>query len=83
MPKIMYTISYAFNITLLIVIIVKDYLSGFISIIFLLSKMLQNLGLCVLLEGFTNFLVDPYYDPLLLVMITVNSISTYYLEPPK
>ena len=26
-PKIMYTISYAFNITLLIVIIVKDYLS--------------------------------------------------------
>ena len=32
MPKIMYTISYTFNITLLIVIIVKDYLSGFISI---------------------------------------------------
>ena len=31
-PKIMYTISYAFNNTLLIVIIVKDYLSGFISI---------------------------------------------------
>ena len=30
--KIMYTISYAFNNTLLIVIIVKDYLSGFISI---------------------------------------------------
>ena len=28
-PKIMYTISYAFNITLLIIIIVKDYLSGF------------------------------------------------------
>ena len=26
------TISYAFNITLLIVIIVKDYLSGFMSI---------------------------------------------------
>ena len=24
-PKIMYTISYAFNITLLVVIIVKDY----------------------------------------------------------
>ena len=31
-PKIMYIISYAFNITLLIVIIIKDYLSGFISI---------------------------------------------------
>ena len=31
-PKIMYTISYAFNITLLIVIIVENYLSGFISI---------------------------------------------------
>ena len=30
--KIMYTISYAFNISFLIVIIVKDYLSGFISI---------------------------------------------------
>ena len=31
-PKIIYTISYTFNITLLIVITVKDYLSGFISI---------------------------------------------------
>ena len=31
-PKIMYTISYAFNITRLIVIIVKDYLNGFMSI---------------------------------------------------
>ena len=31
-PKIMYTISYAFNIALLIVIIVKDYLSGFLSV---------------------------------------------------
>ena len=31
-PKIMYTISYAFNITLLIVIIAKYYLSGFIRI---------------------------------------------------
>ena len=31
-PKIMYNISYAFNITWLIVIIVKDYLSGFMSI---------------------------------------------------
>ena len=64
--KIMYTISYAFNITLLIVIFVKDYLSGFMSIyICLLSKMLQNLWSCILLEGFINFLVDPYYVPLL------------------
>ena len=31
-PKIMYIVSYAFNLTLLIVIIVKDYLRGFISI---------------------------------------------------
>ena len=31
-PKIMYTISYAINITWLIVIIVKDYLSSFMSI---------------------------------------------------
>ena len=78
-PKIMYTISYAFNITLLIVIIVKVYLSGFISTyICLLSKMLQNLGSCVLLEGFTNFLVDPNYDPLSLVMIqyTIKSKQT-------
>ena len=62
------TISYAFNITLLIVIIVKDYLSSFISIC-LLSKMLHNLRLCILLEDFSNFLVDPYYDPLSWVMI--------------
>ena len=40
-PKIMYTISYAFNITLLIVIIVKEYLNGFISVC-LLSKMLHQ-----------------------------------------
>ena len=31
--------------------------------------MLQNLGSCVLLEGFTNFSVDSYYDPLSWVMI--------------
>ena len=31
-PKIMYTISYAFNIALLIVIIVKRLLSGFLSV---------------------------------------------------
>ena len=69
-PKIMYTISYAFNNTLLIVIIVKDYLSGFISIYVCFprcSKTSDHAG--ILLEGFTNFLVDPYYDPLSLVMI--------------
>ena len=32
MPKIMYTISYTFNIALPIVIIVKDYLSGILSV---------------------------------------------------
>ena len=68
-PKIMYTIFYAFNITLLIVIIVITTTERLFECIFLLSKMLQNFGSCVLLEGFTNFLVDPYYDPLSLVMI--------------
>ena len=33
--------------------------------------MLQNLGSCTLLEGFTNFSVDPYYDQLSLVMIII------------
>ena len=67
-PKIMYTISYAFNIALLIVIIVMTTERLF-ECICLLSRMLQNLGPCVLIEGFTNFSVDPYYDPLSLVMI--------------
>ena len=58
-PKIMCTISYAFNITLLIVIIVR--LFERLYELCLLSKMLQNLGSCVLLEGFSNFLVDPYF----------------------
>ena len=31
-PKIMCAISYAFNIILLIVIIIKDYLSSFLSV---------------------------------------------------
>ena len=69
-PKIMYTISYAFNIALLIVIIVKNYMSGFLSVC-LLSRMLQNFRLCILLEGFTNFSVNPY-DPLSWVMIWRN-----------
>ena len=65
--KIMYTISYAFNIALLIVIITTT--EWLFECICLLSRMLQNLGPCVLLEGFTNFSVDPYHDPLSLVMI--------------
>ena len=67
-PKIVYTISYAFNISLLIVIIVIMTTERLFECICLLSKMLQSLGLYVLLEGFTNFLVDPYSDPLSLVM---------------
>ena len=69
MPKIMYTISYAFNIALLIVIIVIMTTEQLFECTCLLSRMLQNLRSCVLLEGFANFLVDPYYDPLSLVMI--------------
>ena len=68
-PKIMYTIFYAFNIALLIVIIVITTTERLFEYICLLSRMLQNLGSCVLLEGFTNFSVDPYYDLLSLVMI--------------
>ena len=71
MPKIMYTISYAINITWLIVIIVITTTERLFECICLLSRMLQNLGLCVLLEGFTNLLVDPYYDPLSWVMIAL------------
>ena len=70
-PKIMYTISYALNIALLIVIIVIMSTERLFECICLLSRKLQNLGLCILLGGFTNFSVDPYYDPLSLVMITV------------
>ena len=68
-PKIMYTISYAFNIALLIVIIVITTTEWIFECICLLSRMFQNLGSCVLLEGFTNLSVDPYYDPISLVMI--------------
>ena len=68
-PKIMYTISYAFNITLLIVIIVITTTERLFDCTCLLSRMLKNLRSCILLEGFTNFSVDPYYDPLSLVMI--------------
>ena len=68
-PKIMYTISYAFNIGLLTIIIVITTTERLYECTCLLSRMLQNLGSCVLLEGFTNFLGDPYYDPLSLVMM--------------
>ena len=67
--KIMYTISYAFNIAMLIIIIVITTTEQLFECIYLLSRMLQNLGSCVLLDGFTNFSVDPYYDPPSLVMI--------------
>ena len=73
----MYTISYAFNITLLIVIIVRLSEQVY-QYICLLSKMLQNLGSCILLEGFINFSVNPYYDPLSLVMID-SILHTYTL----
>ena len=43
-PKIMYTISYAFNIALLIVIIVITTTERLFKFICLLSRMLQNLG---------------------------------------
>ena len=62
---------YAFNIALLIVIIVIMTTEQLFECICLLSRMLHNLGSCVLLEGFTNFSVDPYYDPLSLVMIII------------
>ena len=68
-PKIMYTISYVFNIAWLIVIIVITTTERLFECIHLLSRMVQNLGSCVLLEGFTNFSVDPYYDQLSLVMM--------------
>ena len=77
-PNIMYTISYAFNIALLIVINVITTTERLFECICLLSRMHQNLGSCVLLESFTNFSVDPYYiyDPLSLVMILVKASFT-------
>ena len=59
-PKIMYTISYTFNIALLIVFIVITTTEQLFDCVCLLSGMLQNLRSCILLEGFTNFSVDPY-----------------------
>ena len=57
-PKIMYTISYAFNIALLIVIIVIMTTERLFECIRLLSRMLQNLqnlGSCVLLGVLLTF----------------------------
>ena len=54
-PKIMYTISYAFNIALLIVIIVITTTEWLFECICLLSRMLQNLGSCVLLGVLLTF----------------------------
>ena len=61
--KTMYSISYGFNMTLLIVLIVKQYLRSFMSIC-LLSKMLHQTPDYVL-----YYQVDPYYEPLLWFMI--------------
>ena len=53
--------SYAFNITWLNVIIVKDYLGSFISLQLLFQPFnaLSNPYLYILLEGFHKFLADP------------------------
>ena len=62
-PKIMYTISYAFNIAL------NDYWAAF----WVYMSAFQDAPkprIVRFIRGFTNFLVDPYYDPLLLVMIS-------------
>ena len=56
-PKIMimYTISYAVNIALLIVIIVITTTERLFECICLLSRMLQNLRSCVLLGVLLTF----------------------------
>ena len=54
-PGIRYTISYAFNIALLIVIIAITTTERLFECICLLSRMLQNLGLCVLLGVLLTF----------------------------
>ena len=46
-PKTMYTISYAFNIALLIVIIVIMTTERLFECMCLLSRMLQNLRSCI------------------------------------
>ena len=55
MPKIMYTISYAFNIALLIVIVVITTTERLFECICLLSRMPQNHGSCVLLGVLLTF----------------------------
>ena len=56
-PNITYTISYALNIAMLIVIIVITTTERLFECTCLLSRMLQNLGSCILLEGFTRSLL--------------------------
>ena len=59
-PKSMSIISYAFNIALLIVIVVKVYPSDFNKFMSAwLSKCSIKPLLCILLEGFIEFPVDP------------------------
>ena len=72
-PKIMYTIPMPLMLIVIIVIMTTERL---FECICLLSRMLQNPRLCVLLQGFTNFSVNPYYDPLSLVMIELNLVET-------
>ena len=51
--KIMNSISYAFNITLLIVIIGKNYLSGFMSI-YVCFKYAPKSQIMLFIRGFIN-----------------------------
>ena len=59
----MKTFVYVYNTALLVLGISKEDFKGFL-------KPLQAFqggffGACVVIGGFTNFLVDPYYEPLL------------------
>ena len=76
-PNIMYTISYAFNIALLIVIIVitTSYWAAFWVYMSAFQDAPKPQIVCFI-RGFTNFLVDSYYDPLLLVMVQHTSTMT-------
>ena len=69
--KIMYTISYSFNITLVIIIIVKNYLNSFMSIYVCFPRCCKITDRA-LWECITNFSVDPYYVPLAWYMIWRN-----------
>ena len=64
-------VSYQFNITWLNVIIarVSEWLYKLITFMSAFQDAPSNPQLCVLLEGFDKFPVDPYYEPLLWFMI--------------